>query len=78
VYLERERWQDASAALEHALAKGDLKDRGHANLLMGIALYHQERLELARSHFDAALSSDATRDSATIWIHMLDRDTSSG
>jgi tetratricopeptide (TPR) repeat protein len=78
VYLERERWKDASEALEQALAKGDLKDRGHANLLMGISLYHQEQPDRARSHFDAALTSDTTRDSATIWIHMLDRDTDSG
>ena len=77
VYLERERWKDASEALTKALEKGDLNDRGGANLLMGIALYHQERLDQARSHFDAALASESAHDSAAIWINMLDRDTGS-
>jgi tetratricopeptide (TPR) repeat protein len=77
VYLERERWSDASAALAHALEKGDLNDRGSANLLMGIALYHQERLDQARNHFDAALASESAHDSAAIWINMLERDTGS-
>jgi tetratricopeptide (TPR) repeat protein len=78
VYLEREKWADASAALAKALEKGDLHDSGTANLLMGIALYHQERPERARKHFDAALGIEASRGAAEHWIHLLDRETGSG
>jgi tetratricopeptide (TPR) repeat protein len=78
VYLEREKWADASEALAKALAKGDLHDTGTANLLMGIALYHQERPESARKHFDAALGIEASRGAAEHWIQLLERETGSG
>jgi tetratricopeptide (TPR) repeat protein len=78
VYLERERWQEASAALAKAFEKGDLHDTGTANLLMGIALYHQESPERARKHFDAALDIEESRAAAEHWIHLLDRETGSG
>lgn len=78
VYLEREQWNEASAALTKAFAKGELRDSGSANLLLGIAFYHQKRLQRARKHLGAALANESSRESASHWLELLDREGRSG
>jgi tetratricopeptide (TPR) repeat protein len=78
VYLERESWKEAIAALGVAFDKGRLKDPGRANLLLGIALYHQNRHNLARKHFAAALAEESSRTSAKSWLELLKRELQSG
>jgi len=57
-----------------AFKKGELKDPGRANLLLGIALYHQDRPGAARKHFAAALSEESSRTSAQSWLQLLERE----
>ncbi len=78
VYLERESWKEANAAFDVAFEKGTLKDPGKANLLLGIALYHQDRHRLARKHFAAALAEESSRTSAKSWLELLKRELQSG
>jgi tetratricopeptide (TPR) repeat protein len=78
VHLERENWSEAAAALAKAFAKGGLDASGNANLLMGIALYHQDDPRRARRHFSAALGDDASREPARNWLDLLERETRSG
>jgi tetratricopeptide (TPR) repeat protein len=78
VYLERDSWKEATAALDVAFEKGTLKDPGKANLLLGIALYHQDRYRLARKHFAAALAEDSSSTSAKSWLDLLKREPQSG
>ena len=77
VYLERESWKEANAAFDVAFEKGTLKDPGKANLLQGIALYHQDRHRLARKHFAAALAEESSRTSAKSWLELLKREPQS-
>jgi len=81
VYLQDESWTDASAALSKALAKGGLEDEASVNLLLGISLYHQQKLTAARKHFTSA-KADAkegktTRRSAVQWLAVLAREADS-
>jgi tetratricopeptide (TPR) repeat protein len=78
VHLEREEWDQASAALATGLEKGDLDDPGGANLLLGIAFYHQHELERARKHFVAARSSESSEKSARRWLELMDQESQRG
>jgi tetratricopeptide (TPR) repeat protein len=78
VHLEREEWDQASAALATGLEKGDLDDPGGVNLLLGIAFYHQNQLERARKHFGAARSSESSEKSARQWLELMDQESQSG
>jgi tetratricopeptide (TPR) repeat protein len=78
VHLEREEWDQASAALATGLEKGDLDDPGGVNLLLGIAFYHQNQLERARKHFGTARSSESSEKSARQWLELMDQESRSG
>ncbi len=78
VHLEREEWSEASAVLRKAFEKGELRDPGNANLLLGVSLYHQKRPRSARKHFAAALANESSRKSASHWLELLDRESRSG
>lgn len=75
VLLDREHWVEAGNAMSAAIEKGQLHDVGSANLMLGIALYHQERAPKARKYFLAALEHDTSRESAEKWILLLDRES---
>jgi tetratricopeptide (TPR) repeat protein len=78
VHLEREEWSQASAALKKGLERGGLEDPGNANLLLGIAFYHLEKADRARRYFGAAQRSESTRESASQWLEVLDRESRKG
>jgi len=61
VNLQREDWTGAQRALERGLSKGNLSDAGNAQMLMGIALYNQQRLTEARAWFQRSLQSERHR-----------------
>jgi tetratricopeptide (TPR) repeat protein len=74
VYVQRENWAGATAALDKALAKGDLQDPGSAHLLMGIAFYSQKNASEARRWFESATHYDAAREEAKVWIAHIDEE----
>jgi tetratricopeptide (TPR) repeat protein len=72
VYMQREAWEEAAEVLQQAIAKGDLKDPGNAQLLLGIAYYNDQRVDQARSSFARARQHDSTREAADRWISHLE------
>ena len=73
VYLEVENWKSARKALEAGIAKGKLRDRGNAELLLGISNFNQKRYKSARSAFELAMKDEKVADSARKWLMQVDR-----
>lgn len=67
VHVQRENWDGATDALRKGIDKGELRDPGDANLLMGIAFYSEEKREQALHWFQRARGFDKTRDEAEMW-----------
>jgi tetratricopeptide (TPR) repeat protein len=78
VYMQREQWKEATEMLRQAIAKGGLRDLGNAQLLLGIGLYNDQRMEQARSAFAQARQHESTRAAAERWITHLDGDSGAG
>lgn len=73
VHLQVENWPEARKALDSAIEKGDLKNPGNANLLLGITNFNEKRYVSARSAFNAALRDEDTADSARQWLKHVER-----
>ncbi|MDG2050839.1 MAG: tetratricopeptide repeat protein [Myxococcota bacterium] len=73
VHLQVENWPEARKALSSALEKGELKNPGNANLLLGITNFNENRLKSARTSFRAALKDEETEKSARQWLQHVDR-----
>ncbi len=71
LHVQRSEFAAAQLALETGIRKGGLDDVGKAQYLVGVALFEQDRLEAARSHFESALSSDEWRDVATRYLRTI-------
>jgi tetratricopeptide (TPR) repeat protein len=79
-YLNLEMWSEAAAAAKKGLAAGDLKRKDTANIMYGMALFNQRKLEQARRAFQAAGQDNRSKRAAEQWIkyvdsEMLRRDT---
>ena len=75
VLVEREKWGEAADALAQGIEKGELENKGSANLLLGISYYHQKQSARARKHFNAAISDETTSKPATQWLELIRRET---
>jgi tetratricopeptide (TPR) repeat protein len=73
LYLEDERWTEATRALETALAKPGLKTPGTAWLLLGIARYELGSVDAARDAFTKASGFTRSRKSAHQWLSHLEQ-----
>jgi tetratricopeptide (TPR) repeat protein len=74
VYMQREAWKEATESLQQGIAKGELRDPGNAQLLLGFAYYNDQRVDQARSSFARARQHDKTREAADRWITHLERE----
>jgi tetratricopeptide (TPR) repeat protein len=72
VYAQREDWPNTAEALRLAIDKGNLKNPGEAELLMGIATYNQKQIGVARSWFGKAKGYSESRAHADGWIAHID------
>jgi tetratricopeptide (TPR) repeat protein len=72
VHIERKDWEAAKTAIERGIDKGQLKDTGAAQLLMGIALFNEQRLADARTWFERALKADKHRSIAESYLQIID------
>jgi len=75
VHITREDWPAAVTALHASMARGSLTDAGHANLLMGVALYAQGKLGEARDWFKMAAESAAHRAAANDYLAAIEART---
>lgn len=71
-YLNLENWSEAASAVEQGLKAGGLKRNDTANIMLGMALFNQKRLEQARRAFERAATDSRSRRAATQWIAYVD------
>ena len=70
--INLENWGAAAAAVQEGLRLGDLKRPDTANIMLGMALFNQKRLEQARRAFERAQTDNRSRRTATQWIAYVD------
>ena len=71
-YLNLEKWNDAADAAKKGIAVGDLKRSDTANIMYGMALFNQKKLEQARRAFQAASRDKRSKRAAAQWIKYVD------
>ncbi len=77
VHIQRQDWESAKAALERGISKGQLKDAGAAQLLMGIALFNEQKLADARTWFERAQKAEKHRSIAQSYLQIINARTES-
>ncbi|MCB1749799.1 MAG: tetratricopeptide repeat protein [Gammaproteobacteria bacterium] len=71
-YINLDRWAEAAEAVEQGLAKGGIKRVDTANIMLGMALFNQRKLDAARKAFVAAASDKRSASAARQWIAFVD------
>jgi tetratricopeptide (TPR) repeat protein len=71
VQVQREDWDAAIAAVQRGVDKGQLKDPGNAQLMLGIAHYNQKRYSEAVPFFNRARQSDKHRQIADSYLQAI-------
>jgi len=75
VHITRQDWPAAIAALHAGMGKGSLTDEAHADLLMGVALYAEDKLDEAREWLTMAAESERHRATAQSYLDAIDART---
>ncbi len=71
VQVQRDDWTAAIAAVERGVAKGQLRDPGNAQLMLGIAHYNKKEYSAARPFFERARQSDRHRPVAESYLQAI-------
>lgn len=71
VQVQREDWPAAIAAVQRGVDKGQLKDPGNAQLMLGIAHYSQKDYDAARPFFQRARQSEKHRQIADSYLQAI-------
>jgi tetratricopeptide (TPR) repeat protein len=71
VQVQREDWDAAIQAIERGVQKGQLKDPGSAQLMLGIAHYSQKDYTAARPFFERARQSERHRQIADSYLQAI-------
>jgi len=71
-YINLEKWSLATDAIETGLKLGGVERVDTANILLGMALFNQKKLSLARKAFEAASKDDRSRRAAVQWMAYVD------
>ena len=71
-YVQKQKWEEADAALGNALEHSELKDRGNVHLLRGVARMNREHWDGARASFAAAQKYDDTKKAAAQYKKYLE------
>jgi tetratricopeptide (TPR) repeat protein len=75
VQVQREDWAGAIAAIQRGLDKGQLKDPGNAQLLMGIAYFSEKKFGEAKPFFERAQRIEKHRQIATSYLQAISAQT---
>jgi tetratricopeptide (TPR) repeat protein len=67
-YINLERWNDAVQALQKGLAKGGLRRPDTAHIMLGMALFNQNKFTQARTVFEKALTDRRSQKIAEEWL----------
>ena len=71
-HINLENWSAAAEAARQGIRLGGLKRPDQAQILLGMALFNQKRLEQARTAFQAASRDDRSARAASQWINYVD------
>jgi tetratricopeptide (TPR) repeat protein len=71
-HLNLENWAEAADAVQKGIQLGGLKRNDTANIMLGMALFNQKRLEQARRAFQRAASDNRSQRAAQQWIAYVD------
>lgn len=71
-HINLEQWDQAATAIQQGLRLGGLTREDTANIMLGMALFNQKKLSLARSAFERALPDNRSRRTAQQWIQYVD------
>lgn len=71
-HLNLEEWTEAAKAAKKGLDSGNLKRKDTANIMYGMALFNQKKLEQAKRAFAAASKDKRSRRAAQQWIKYAD------
>jgi tetratricopeptide (TPR) repeat protein len=71
-HLNLEEWTEAAEAARKGLASGNLKRKDTANIMYGMALFNQKKLEQAKRAFAAASKDKRSKRAAQQWIKYAD------
>jgi tetratricopeptide (TPR) repeat protein len=71
-YLNLEQWNNAAKAAKEGLDVGGLKRKDTANIMYGMALFNQKKLEQARRAFQAAGKDKRSKRASGQWIKYVD------
>ena len=71
VHIQLEEWEGAAKAIERGVSKGGLQDVNYAQLMLGIALYNQEKYGQAEDWFQKARSSSKHRKTADGYMQLI-------
>lgn len=72
IYIDLERWKEATAALTKVLAKPKIDRPDRAQLMLGTALYNQDKLVQAKSAFERARKDQRSERVADQWLGFLE------
>jgi tetratricopeptide (TPR) repeat protein len=67
-HINLENWGDAASAARKGIQAGGLRRPDQANIMLGMALFNEKRLEQARRAFEAAARDNRSKRTATQWI----------
>lgn len=71
-YANLDRWKESADAANEALRLGGLKRSDQANIMLGMALFNQKRLQQARVAFERAEKDQRSARAASQWIQYVD------
>ena len=71
-HLNLENWEEAASAVRRGLQAGGVKRTDTANVMLGMALFNQEKYSEARTAFERASRDDRSRRAAEQWMAYVD------
>ncbi len=75
-YINLERWAEAAEAVRKGLDKGGVKRLDTANIVLGMALFNERKLDAARQAFSVAARDQRSAKSARAWLGYVDSEMS--
>ena len=77
IYLNSEQWEQAIAAADKAVEKGQLRNPGMPHLVKGMALYNTQQYVAAMEQLAQAEAYDKSRAMAQQWLKFVETEKTS-
>lgn len=71
-HINLEQWDQAATAIQRGIRLGGISREDTAHIMLGMALFNQKKLSLARDSFQKALPDNRSRRTAQQWIQYVD------